>query len=83
MVWSGQHGRFRWLVASSSLPSLVAATIHFHPGSRLCITSFDSGPIHPAPEEEARGWMAQGKVMVSPPLAGGLDIQRFPGLSKS
>jgi hypothetical protein len=74
MVRSGQHGRFHWLVASSSLPSLAAATVRFHPGSRLCITAFDSGPIRPGPEEEVRGWMTRGNVMVSPPLAEGLEI---------
>jgi hypothetical protein len=74
MVQSGQHGRFHWLVAPSSLPSLVAATVRFHPGSRLCITAFDSGPIRPSPEEEASGWVTRASVMVSPPLDEGLDI---------
>jgi hypothetical protein len=74
MIQSGQHGRFYWLVAPSLPPSLVAATLRFHPGARLCITSYDSGLIRPSPEEQARGWITRGNVMISPPLAEGLDI---------
>jgi hypothetical protein len=74
MIQSGQHGRFHRLVASSSLPSLVAATIRFHPGARLCITASDSGAIRPDPQEQAEGWVAGEGVMVSPPLAEGLEI---------
>jgi hypothetical protein len=74
MVQSGQRGRFSWLVAPSELPSLVAATVRFHPRSRLCITAFDSGPFHPSPEQEASGWVTRGSVMVSPPLDEGFDI---------
>jgi hypothetical protein len=74
MVWSGQHGRFHWLVAPSSLPSVEEATVRFHAGLRLCITSFDSGPIRPSPEEQARGWVTRGSIMVSPPRAEVLDI---------
>jgi hypothetical protein len=74
MIQSGQCGRFHWLVARTSLLSLVAATIRSHPGTRLCITAFDGGPIRPDPEEQAEGWVAGESVMVSPPLAEGLDI---------
>jgi len=54
----------------------VESTVRFHPGSRLCITAFDSGPIRPSPEEQARGWTARGNVTVGPPLAEGFDIPR-------
>ena len=74
MVQSGQHGRFHWLVGSSSLPSPMELTVRYHPALRLCITAFDGGPIRPSPEEQAEGWMVRGEVMVSPPLAEGLDI---------
>jgi hypothetical protein len=74
MVQSGQHGHFHWLVAPSSAPSLVAAIIRSHPGSRLCITAFGGGPFRPDPQEQAGGWVAGGNVMVSPPLVEGLDI---------
>jgi hypothetical protein len=74
MVRLGQHGHFHWLVAPSFPESFVESTVRFHPGSRLCITSFDSGPIRPGPKEQARGWTARGSVMVSPTLAEGLDI---------
>ncbi len=74
MIRSGQHGRFHWLVASSSSLSLMDLTVRYHPTLRLCITSCDSGPISPSPQDQADGWMETGKVMVSPPLAKGLDI---------
>ena len=45
-----------------------------HPGARLCITSYDSHPLRPDPEEEARGWTTTGKFMISPPVAEGLEI---------
>jgi hypothetical protein len=74
MIQSGQHGRFHWLVAPSLLPSLVPVTVRFHPGARLCITAFDSGPIRPRSQEQDEGWVAGVSVMISPPLAEGLDI---------
>lgn len=74
MVHSGRHGHFHWLVAPSSLPSLGETAVRFHLGLRLCITAFDSGAILPSPEEQAAGWVARGSVMISPPLAEGLDI---------
>lgn len=74
MMQSGQHGHFYWLVAPSLPPSLESATLGCHPGAYLCITSYDSGPIRPSPEEQAVGWMSRGKVMISPPLVEGLDI---------
>jgi hypothetical protein len=74
MVQSGRHGHFHWLVTPSSLPSLGETAVRFHLGLCLCITAFDSGPILPSPEEQAAGWVARRNVMVSPPLAEGLDI---------
>ena len=74
VVQSGQHGRFHWLVAPTSLPSLAADTVRFHPGARLCITALDGGPIRPDPQEQAEGWVSGESVMVSPPLAEGLDL---------
>ncbi len=73
---TGQHGRFNWLVSTSpySIPSLAELTVRHHPALCLCITAFDSGPIRPGPEELDGGWTTQGEVMISPPLAEGLDI---------
>ncbi|MDG3003879.1 hypothetical protein [Paludisphaera mucosa] len=74
MIQSGRRGRYHWLVSETALPSLGEATVRFHPGARLCITAYDSGPIQPWPEEEGLGWTTRGSVMMSPPLAGGLHI---------
>jgi hypothetical protein len=52
----------------------VESTVRFHPQARLCITACDGGPISPCPEEQARGWIVRGNVLVSPPLAEGLEI---------
>jgi hypothetical protein len=70
----GQHGDFSWIDSSPDLKSLAKRIVRLHPGLRLCITAFDSGPIRLGPEDEAEGWTARGKVMVSPPLAEGLAI---------
>ena len=70
----GEQGGFCWLVSSESLPSLVEVAVRHHTGLRLCITSFDSGPISPTREELAVGWTKSGNVMVSPPVADGLEI---------
>jgi hypothetical protein len=74
VIRTGQTGRFFWLVAPSPLASLAETTVRYHPGLRLCITAFDSGPILPDPEETALGWTTVGKVLASPPLSDGVDI---------
>ncbi len=74
MIQTGQHGRFYWLVAPSSLESLAELTVRCHPALHLCITAFDSGPISPDADELASGWTTKGKIMVSPPLVEGLEI---------
>ena len=70
----GEHGSFQWLVSSEPLPSLVEVAVRYHTGLRLCITSFDSGPISPTPEELNAGWTKSANIMVSPPLADGLEV---------
>jgi hypothetical protein len=74
MIQTGQHGRFYWLVASRSLPSIAEIVVQCHPTLRLCITAFDSGPITPSADELALGWTTHGKGMVSPPLGDCLHI---------
>src|SRR5262249_3240200 len=54
--------------------SLTDLVLRFHSNQRLCITSFDSGPLRPTEEEVARGWTTQGAVAISPPLIEGLPI---------
>ncbi|APW63947.1 hypothetical protein [Paludisphaera borealis] len=76
MVQSGRWGSYYWLVSSRELPTLEAATLRFHPGDRLCITSIDSGTCRLYPEEIAAGWTAGRNVAVSPPVDDGIDIPR-------
>src|SRR5262245_22659812 len=74
MIHTGSHGEYSWLVSGSQIWSLTDLVLQFHSGLRLCITSFDSGPLRLANEEIAHGWTTQGEVTISPPIIEGMSI---------
>jgi len=74
MVNTGEHNEYYWLVSATEIRTLADLVVEFHRGLRLCITSFDSGPLRLSEEELAAGWVARNEVAVSPPLDGNVDI---------
>jgi hypothetical protein len=74
MIHTGEHGEYRWLVSDSLILRLRPPVLRFHSGLRLCITSFDSGPLRLTEEEIILGWTTQGNVAISPPVTAGLAV---------
>jgi hypothetical protein len=74
VVKTGKHGRYYWLVAPTQLWTVRDRLLEFHQGLRLCITSFDSGPLTPTVEERDLGWTRSGEIAVSPPISKSLDV---------
>jgi hypothetical protein len=70
---TGHFGRFYWVESAESLPLLKVA-LPLHRGLRLCVTSFDSGPLRPGQEELAAGWASIGEISVSPPITPTLEV---------
>jgi acetyl esterase/lipase len=74
MIHTGEYGEYRWLVSGSQIWPLSGLVLGSHRRLRLCITSFDSGPLRLADEEVAQGWTTQGDVAISPPVSEGLAV---------
>jgi hypothetical protein len=74
MIRTGQRGDYSWLVSTTRIPAFTDLIIRSHLGLRLCISSFDSGPLRLTDDELAVGWTMQGTVAVSPSLNTVLEI---------
>jgi hypothetical protein len=72
--FTGICGDYSWLVSGREFASLPDLVRQHHLGSRLCISSFDSGPLTPSDDETRIGWTLSGKLMISPPLTESLEI---------
>lgn len=73
-VDAGERGRWRWVVSSGIILGLDRALARNFAGKRLCVTSFDSGPLRPNREELAAGWSLVDDIACSPPMTPGFDV---------
>ena len=62
MIHFGKHSDYHWLASEKELAHLSDLVLRYHPGYRLCITSFDSGPFQLGDFETEAGWTKQGDV---------------------
>jgi hypothetical protein len=76
MVHTGKCRGYHWLVSEAEIECLDELVLRFHPGLFVCVTACDSGPVRLSQDEVSRGWSTQGKVAISPPLSGSVDIPR-------
>src|SRR5262245_27310669 len=74
MVHIGKYRGYDWLATGAQIESLGDLMRQYHPGSFLCVTAFDGGPLRLDDDEISRGWRAQGDVMISPPLNESIDL---------
>jgi hypothetical protein len=74
MIQSGQHGEYHWIVSRYEIGILPQIVLRFHPGMRICVTSFDSGSMRLSHEELEIGWTMQRNVAISPPVVPSLVI---------
>jgi hypothetical protein len=74
MFHTGNQSGYYWLASRKEIRQLPNLSREAHQGLHVGITSFDSGPLSPVPEEEELGWTMQARVMVSPPLTNNVDI---------
>jgi hypothetical protein len=70
----GQKSEYQWLVSQPEIRQLDEIVARFHLGLRLCVTSFDSGPLRLTKEEFEQGWTTQRGIVVSPPIEESLVI---------
>lgn len=65
-------GAFNWITVYAldrGLYGLLRAVPELVVGHHVAITSFDSGPLKPSPEESQLGWLAIGEVLWTSPIA--------------
>ena len=77
MIHLGRSGNYQWLACHndrvdfsavlSSCPDVIG-------GKFVAITSFDSGPLTPSPEEELAGWTFDGRIMYSPRINESIEM---------
>jgi hypothetical protein len=74
MLFSGRRADYQWLVSGPEIRDLTELLVRFHLGLRLCVTSFDSGPLRLAREELEQGWRMVRHLAISPPINESLVI---------
>lgn len=62
----GVHGEYEWLVTEHHLDDLLQFCPQVVLGKYVTITSIDSGPYFPTPEEIAVGWERRNSIAYSP-----------------
>jgi hypothetical protein len=67
-------GSYRWVQVPDCKSRLGSLIGELHAGRRLAVVAFDSGPLHPDPEEQKVGWSVVGSTMISPSLDASVDI---------
>lgn len=63
---TGRVGAFNWMTVCAldqGLYGLLRIVPEIVVGHHVAITSFDSGPLKPSPEESQLGWQAMGEVL--------------------
>ena len=73
-LFTGHHEDYYWMVATREIRNRGDIVTAFFPNKYCHITSFDSGPISPGPDELSAGWESAHNIMVSPALTDQLDI---------
>jgi len=61
---------YEWLVTDpGGITRLLSQCPTVLLGHEIAITSFDSGPLSPTPDEQSRGWNTQDEVLYVPSLS--------------
>jgi len=75
MVFTGSHGKYRWLVDQrngishlNSIGLLIERCPEALLNRYLVVACFDSGPLHPNADEKAAGWCLENQLAYSPRL---------------
>ena len=66
---TGLHGAYYWLTTDQELSGFVGACPEAVLGKHIAVTAIDSGIYYPTVQEQLEGWILQGDIAYSPPLA--------------
>jgi hypothetical protein len=72
---SGRVGEYEWVESHSfDLGKLLKNYPEAVVGKYVVISSFDSGPLEPSPEEVAKGWHKRGELLMTTRVSGASEL---------